>query len=972
MIWAALLAAAAPCFAQAAEPAQSATALTLADEIKALKSIDTTGKPAEALAWIDGVLARARNARGIDPADIQAAQLARADALYRLDRHDEALPILQQAERVLAGKDTAESVEHARLLDAIGSTLAGLGRNDEAEQWLQRALAMSERTAGQRSIAYASALYGLGLIDYQRGNPLAALPRFAQAWETADALSGSLTGADLILPADFGISYSALLGATGDIERAIAPARSALVWAETHLGGEHPVTMAALNRLGTIYNDNGLFAQSIPILRRTLEQRSRTLPPNDPQLGFTIEALGYALDNSGHRGQALPFYERGAEIFETSIVPGQPALVTTAIGQLARVRRWSGDIDGALALREKAVRLGRERAPSPDHPDVLFAELNLAREYILLGRYKDADPLLEHVNQAYAARALDTSPRRIGGLISGAQIQAATGDIAGALASTKAALAPARTRLLDRATPRAEVSRLAQQYQVPFIQQVALAIQAGDMAQAFDALQLANLGDLQTAISGMALLNSASSPEAVEALRAYQGLAAEGARLRRTLASSVAAGKTDAVDRINREIIVVDARLRDQDALLARLLPGYAAQTAVEPASLDRARSALTPDQAIVLYGPAEDGLFVMAVTRKQVVAAHSIVTPRTLLELERRLRRSIDSGLAAGGDGTFDRQAAHELYRILFPLQISDAVAATPDLRILAGGSLASLPFAALVTQAPLGDDASSTALRKTRWLVETHAVSIPLSLQTSPTSSRARANLTFAGIGAPLLGEPMRLATRSAPLLRSGNTSVQALRELPSLPGAADELRNMASAFSGAPALLIGADATETAVKAAPLDKASVIAFATHGLVGGAFRDLVEPALVLTPPQKPSEDDDGLLTASEIAKLRLDADWVILSACDTSAGDGESAPTFSGLARSFVAAGARSLLLSHWPVRDDVASRLTLDTLNGAGKGLSRAEALRRAQLAIIRDAKVPGSAHPATWAPFVLVGN
>lgn len=966
MIWAALLAAAVPCGAMAA-PASN-----LAADLHSLTQIDTAARPAEALAQIDAILAKVNPTQKVDPADLATVQLARADALYRLERYDEALPILRAAEARLASGAAAQSIEHARILDAIGSTLGGMGQNDEAEKWLQRALDMADKAAGRKSIAYASALYGLGLIDYQRGNPLAALPRFAEAWETATALAASLSGADVILPADFGISYSALLGATGDIERAVQPARSALVWAETRLGGDHPVTLAALNRLGSIYNDNGLFAQSIPILRRTLDQRAKILSPDDPQLGFTIEALGYALDNSGQRDQALPFYQRGAEIFEKSIVPGQPALVTTAIGQLARVKRWSGDIAASLALREKAVRLGRERAPSPDHPDVLFAELNLAREYILLGRFSDAAPLLDHVNANYAARTLESSPRRIGGMVSSAQVAAAKGNPAQALASATTALAPARVRLLDRATPRAELSRLAQQYQVLFIQQAELAAKAGDMAQAFDALQLANLGDLQTAISSMALLNSATNPDAVEALRGYQQLAAEGARLRRSLASSVAAEKTEAVERINRDIVSVDARLREQDALLARVLPGYKVQTAVELSPLDRVQGALGPGQAIVLYGPAEDGLLVMAVTAKTAVAARSDIPPRALLDLERRMRGSIDQGLLNNGQGAFDRKAAYDLYLALFPKPVRDAVKSAADLRILATGSLAALPFSALVTQPPKGADDDMQALQRTRWLALDHAVSVPLSAMPLPLRPANPAGQTFAGIGAPVLGEPLRLATRSARLLRSGDTGTQALRELASLPGAADELRNMASAFPGQPALLIGADATETAVKAAPLDKASVIAFATHGLVGGAFRDLIEPALVLTPPQQASEDDDGLLTASEIAKLRLDADWVILSACDTSAGDGESAPTFSGLARSFVAAGARSLLLSHWPVRDDVASRLTLDTLNGAGKGLSRAEALRRAQLAIMRDVKVPGGAHPATWAPFVLVGN
>ncbi len=966
------LAVAVPSAVYAAEPVKSAAAQRLVDEVKSLAHIDTSGKPDEALAKIDATLARAVKAKGIDPRDLEMAQLARAGALYALDRYDEALPILQANEAAMRVSGRGGTTEYARLLDSIGSTLAGMGRNDDADIYLGRALTLAEKTAGSRSIAYASALYGLGLIDYQRGNPLAAIPRIREAYDTARAISSGLDGRDLELPAEFGISLSALLGTTGDSTSAIAPAREALVWAETHLGDDHRVTMAALNRLGSVYNDNGLFTLSIPILRRVLDLRSKVLAADDPQLGFSIEALGYALDNSGQRDAAYPFYKRGAEIFEQSIMPGQPALVTTAIGQLARVTRWQGDLAGALALREKAVRLGRERAPSPEHPDLLFAEVNLARELLSFGRVDEAKALLDHANAAYAVRALDTSPRRIGGQIYAALLDAQRGKPDDALLRSAAALAPARTRLLDRATPRSEVTRLAEQYHFLFVQQARLAMSAGDPVQAFEALQLANLGDLQSAMSSLAMLRASDSPEATEVIRRYQSFAADGARLRRTLNAQVAAGKGDLAEDLNRRLAEIDANIRAEDARLATLIPGYSIRTAVEPATLAAAQKSLGKGQAMILYGQDEEGLIVLAVTPNKSVAATTAIAPRLLLDLEKRLRGSIDLGLANSGQGTFDRTAAFELYLALFPQPIRDAVKGSPDLRILATGGLAALPFAALVTEAPKGADDASDALRRTRWLAESHAVSIPLAAVPLPERPHGKRALTFAGIGAPVLGQPVRLATRSAPLLRSGDTSATALRELASLPGAADELRQMASGFAGQPSLLIGPDATETAVKAAPLEQASVIAFATHGLVGGSFRDLVEPALVLTPPDSPSDLDDGLLTASEIAKLRLDADWVILSACDTSAGDGESAPTFSGLARSFVAAGARSLLLSHWPVRDDVASRLTLDTLQGARRGLTRAEALRRAQLAILKDKKVPGGAHPATWAPFVLVGN
>ena len=113
-------------------------------------------------------------------------------------------------------------------------------------------------------------------------------------------------------------------------------------------------------------------------------------------------------------------------------------------------------------------------------------------------------------------------------------------------------------------------------------------------------------------------------------------------------------------------------------------------------------------------------------------------------------------------------------------------------------------------------------------------------------------------------------------------------------------------------------------------------------------------------------------LLTASDIAGLRLNADWVVLSACNTAAGEDGAAPTYSGLARAFVYAGVRSLLLSQWALRDDVAARLTVDAVKGARAGLGHAEALRQAQLHLIADRSIPGGAHPAAWAPFMLLGE
>ena len=127
----------------------------------------------------------------------------------------------------------------------------------------------------------------------------------------------------------------------------------------------------------------------------------------------------------------------------------------------------------------------------------------------------------------------------------------------------------------------------------------------------------------------------------------------------------------------------------------------------------------------------------------------------------------------------------------------------------------------------------------------------------------------------------------------------------------------------------------------------------------------------LVLTPPDKATEADDGLLTASEIAQLKLNAEWVILSACNTAHAESAGAEGLSGLAKAFFYAGSRALLVSHWPVVSDAAVTLTTRMLAAAKTGLTRAEAHRQAMMAMI-DTGPAHNAHPALWAPFVVVGE
>lgn len=235
-----------------------------------------------------------------------------------------------------------------------------------------------------------------------------------------------------------------------------------------------------------------------------------------------------------------------------------------------------------------------------------------------------------------------------------------------------------------------------------------------------------------------------------------------------------------------------------------------------------------------------------------------------------------------------------------------------------------------------------------------------------------------------APISADGVGPVTR---YLRSGEADVEAIRQLRPLPGTRAEILDLATILSAGPdSMLLGDQATEENLRQHNLNgdlfRSRVLAFSTHGLLAGDFSgSLNQAALVLAPPRSGDKvqgaENDGLLTASEAASLKLNSDWVILSACNTASGGQPNAEGLAGLARAFFYAGADSLLVSHWRIADDSAGRLTTRAiqLQQIDRRLSRAKALQRAMLELmdetVRDESGVGLAHPTFWAAFELVG-
>jgi CHAT domain-containing protein len=180
----------------------------------------------------------------------------------------------------------------------------------------------------------------------------------------------------------------------------------------------------------------------------------------------------------------------------------------------------------------------------------------------------------------------------------------------------------------------------------------------------------------------------------------------------------------------------------------------------------------------------------------------------------------------------------------------------------------------------------------------------------------------------------------------------------------------------------LFLGKQANEHSIKTRDLSQYRIVAFSTHGLLPGDLDGLTQPALALSAPDVAGVEGDGLLTMEEILPLKLDADWVVLSACNTGVGAGAGAEAASGLGRAFFYAGSRSLLVTNWSVHSASATELVTGIFSrqAAGARLTRGEALRQSMLALMDG---PGSvgpggqteytyAHPLFWAPYTIIGD
>ena len=314
----------------------------------------------------------------------------------------------------------------------------------------------------------------------------------------------------------------------------------------------------------------------------------------------------------------------------------------------------------------------------------------------------------------------------------------------------------------------------------------------------------------------------------------------------------------------------------------------------------------------------------------------------------------------------------SHDLYKRLFD-PVADRLAAAEHIIVVPMGPLMSLPFGVLVVEPPSGRPTDYTEVA---WLARRQASTLAPSVQSfvnlRTTVKPSRASKPFIGFGdvVPNRDADAILSARNLPA--SCRDDILRVAAAPALPNTAIELRAVAASLGASEASVItGPMFSEENIGKLDLAEYRIVYFATHALLPYQLTCWSEPLLIASKPVSSSETSDGLLSASEILDLKLDADLVVLSACDTGGpGASTGGESLSGLARAFFYAGARSMLVTHWSIPDQPTVDLMIGTFRGLqSSNLTLAEALRKSQMALIADEDL---AHPLSWAAFTVVGD
>jgi len=948
-IAAAALAVAAPLSAQVARPADPL--------IVSAAKIDSVADPQKSFDAWTAALSALKAEKAQRRAEIANAMRGRADALLSLSRTEEAIAEAQAALILLDTSRDADIVR-AGLFTTLGNGADGQSQWPKARDYHRQAMELHAKIQGAESVEAAASEADLGLELTKLSDYPGALKALEHSFAVQTKAKPAADPSRLVAGTYLANIYFSMQR-HAESEQLLRQ----LVADGQPLGAAHPLMSQMVSQLAASLASIGRPIDAMAVHRNSIAM----LVANNTNKSVLADALMGATIASLQLDRPEETEALAAEAARNFEAYGQPLSGAAALTQAANAARQLDRPDVALARADKAVATAKGLQQPVPMATALFegtqaialavngraaeALVTQTRAFEVIAKVRPAG----HAQRTYAEMELGW-------------LTALNGDAKAGSARIKPIVESIVRRNRELEVARTRVVPITSNLE-SFSQAMEAAYLAGDSEFGFMLAQVLTESDAGRATLATLAKLSARDPETAKRLDRRRALLGQ----RIDLDGQRLAKITDAaaVAEINGKMAPIDAELAAIDVALTHDFPDFDKLLRPAPETLAAVQQRIGRGEVLIVPVTTYHGFYTFALSRDRVSWGRSPLSRTGVRKLIERIRLAMPStgAIRAGQESTvsseniaptFDRAAAADLHAAIFTPQVAALTDKATLLSIAADDVMSTIPLSLL----PTSHDARAP------WLIERVALRVVPAIAALGRSESARsASDGFVGIGAPA-----RPATAAAVARAGATRGAMSLSDFAPLPGAETELRAMENTIGrGRKTLLTGADATETQLRAATKISTRILVFATHGLVSGEFDMLNEPALLLAPdPMVPGAAGDGLLTASEAATLDLDAEWIVLSACNTAAGDQLSAAGYSGLARAFLFAGGRQILASHWPVRDDVSARLTVETIREARNGRSGPEALRTAMLKLMRDKALPGASNPALWAPYMIVSR
>jgi len=753
--------------------------------------------------------------------------------------------------------------------------------------------------------------------------------------------------------------------------------RAALALQERVLGRDDPNVSFALVHLALNLANQGRAQDAEALFRRADRLAPRAADTVAP--ARLAHYRGLAALAAQRPDVALPLLREADQLYTRLIPPGTldgretgglaigDPTVSSALLGLAEVRRNLGIALARTGEPREAQRMvadsRRVLRLSGAEPGMIVARSYVAQADALAGQGREeaAATQLETAAKRFAVAAPGERPEAVALFRTGAT-RLATGRRGDALSAFRTGAAILRARQI--ALPTSLV--------LPYLDALDAEANAspGNAAalrrEMFGAAQLAQRSDTVRFVQqASARIGAAGGdPKAAEAVRRLQ----DADQALRELFNERDASPSPTVD---TRIATAQRARAEAEAEVAAAAPGYR-QLLLSTVDAEAVARVLNPREAMMVMLFGREHGWVMVIRDGVVRAAKTRMNEEDVKKTVAALRAgTVDT---YGRPVRFDPAPSMQLYAALIApfeaaLQGAETLIVAPD------GPLLAVPFAMLLRSAPPDPEQLGNA----EWLIKRHAIVHVPSPQTLVTLRGAglgsNAPMAYAGFGDFIPPSTAQLQ-KTFPEDRCA-ADARLASGLTKLPGTRVEVE-LAQQLIGASRndIKLGADFTLAGMKNADLGKRRIVHLATHALLPGELSCLPEPSIILSPMPGAPDASSVFLKASDLLGFQLDADLVILSACNTGGpGGGGGGEALSGLARAFFYAGARGLMVTHWAVDDAAAALTVADSLRRQQAGASSAAALRGAQLLILEEAgrRLPAVfAHPFYWAPFALLGD